>query len=113
MYRTHDCSKLRAGDVGASATLSGWVDSRRDHGGVVFIDLRDREGITQIVFHPTGDANVFAEAQKLRSEDVVSVTGSVVARSEGTVNPKISTGEIELVVKSLTVLNRAEVPPFP
>jgi len=112
-YRSHHCGELRASDAGTRATLSGWVDSRRDHGGVIFIDLRDREGITQIVFRPEEQAEMAAQAHHLRSEDVLTVSGSVAKRLEGTENPKLGTGEIELVVDQLTVLNKSDVLPFP
>jgi len=113
MYRTHYCNELRASDVGREVTLAGWVDSRRDHGGVIFIDLRDREGLTQAVFRPEEAPQAVAQAHSLRSEDVVRVTGKVALRLEGTRNPKLATGEIEVVAASLTILNRSEVLPFP
>jgi aspartyl-tRNA synthetase len=112
-YRDCSCGALRPSDIGKETTLSGWVASRRDHGGVIFIDLRDRDGITQIVFRPELHAEAAAAAHSLRSEDVVTVTGTVVARLEGTENAKLATGGIEVVVSTLTVLNRSEVPPFP
>ena len=113
MFRTHDCNSLRKIDIGQQATLAGWVHSRRDHGGVIFIDLRDREGLTQIVFRPEENAEVMAEAHHLRSEDVIQVSGRVAARLPGTENPKLATGDIEVVVSRLTILNRAETLPFP
>jgi aspartyl-tRNA synthetase len=113
MYRTHHCNELRASDVGREVTLAGWVDSRRDHGGVIFIDLRDREGLTQAVFRPEEAPQAAAQAHSLRSEDVIKVTGKVALRLEGTRNPKLATGEIEVVAASLTILNRSEVLPFP
>lgn len=113
MYRTHHCNELRASDVGREVTLAGWVDSRRDHGGVIFIDLRDREGLTQAVFRPEEAPQAAAPAHGLRSEDVVKVTGKVALRLEGTQNPKLATGEIEVVAASLTILNRSEALPFP
>jgi len=112
-YRDCLCGALRPSDIGREITLSGWVASRRDHGGVIFIDLRDRDGITQIVFRPELHAEAAAAAHSLRSEDVVTVTGKVTARLEGTENPRLSTGAVEVVVSSLLVLNRSEVPPFP
>jgi aspartyl-tRNA synthetase len=112
-YRTIHCGGLRKGNSGAHVTLSGWVDSRRDHGGVVFIDLRDSNGLTQVVFRPEEHADAAETAHGLRSEDVVEVSGVVAPRLPGTENPKLSTGEIEVVVDSLTILNRAEVLPFP
>ena len=112
-YRTHSCDQLRPADVGQSATLAGWVDSRRDHGGVIFIDLRDRAGITQVVFRPEENAAVAGQSHGLRSEDVITVTGTVSPRLAGKENAALPTGQIELVADSLTVLNKAEVPPFP
>ena len=113
MYRTHLCNVLRKEHIGQTVTLSGWVNSRRDHGGVIFIDLRDREGITQVVFRPEENPQVSELSHDLRSEDVIQVTGCVAARIEGTVNPKLVTGEIEIIATELKVLNKADVPPFP
>jgi aspartyl-tRNA synthetase len=113
MYRTHHCNELRVSDIGKEVLLSGWVDSRRDHGGVIFIDLRDREGMTQVVFRPEEFPEVSATAHTLRSEDVVQVKGQVAARLEGTRNSKIATGDIEVIASSLAVLNRSAVLPFP
>ena len=113
MYRTHHCNELRVSDIGKEVLLSGWVDSRRDHGGVIFIDLRDREGLTQVVFRPEEFSEVSATAHTLRSEDVVQVKGQVAARLEGTRNSKIATGDIEVIASSLVVLNRSAVLPFP
>ena len=92
-YRTHDCAQLRPADAGRSATLAGWVASRRDHGGVIFIDLRDREGVTQVVFRPEEHPAVAEAAHGLRSEDVISVHGKVAPRLEGKENPELATGE--------------------
>jgi aspartyl-tRNA synthetase len=113
MYRTHHCNELSASDAGKEASLAGWVDSRRDHGGVIFIDLRDREGLTQVVFRPEESPEIAASAHTLRSEDVIKVTGKVALRLEGTRNPKLATGEIEVVAESISILNRSEVLPFP
>ncbi len=97
MIRTHTCGELRAEHVGREVTLCGWVDSYRDHGGVLFVDLRDRYGKTQVVFAPEGGAETSASSpESLRSEFVVAVTGKVARRPEGTVNPKLATGEIEV-----------------
>ncbi|MBV8097931.1 MAG: aspartate--tRNA ligase [Verrucomicrobia bacterium] len=112
MYRTHHCNQLRAADVGQTVELSGWVASRRDHGGVIFIDLRDREGITQIVFRPESYPDVAKEAHSLHDEDVIRIEGKVVPRLEGTANPKLPTGEIEVVVSGLTILNQCAPLPF-
>ena len=109
-YRTHTCGELRAADAGRPARLSGWVHSKRDHGGLLFIDLRDHYGITQIVF--AAGAPAFAEADALRPESVVTVTGEVVRREPGTVNPKLPTGEIELRGRELAVQSAAELLPM-
>ncbi len=113
MYRTHHCSQLRKSDIGSNATLAGWVHVRRDHGGVIFIDLRDREGLTQVVFRPEENAELAKEAHHLRHEDVIQVEGKVSARVPGTENPKLPTGDVELVPDKLTILNRSDVLPFP
>jgi aspartyl-tRNA synthetase len=113
MYRTTSCNSLRAESVGQTVTLAGWVNSRRDHGGVIFIDLRDREGRTQVVFRPEEFPQVSEQAHGLRAEDVIQVTGKVAARITGTVNSKLATGEIEVIAAEINVLNKAEVPPFP
>jgi len=112
-YRTHHCGALRKTDAGARATLCGWVDSRRDHGGVIFLDLRDREGLTQVVFRPEEQAEAAQAAHALRSEDVIQISGLVAPRLTGTENAKLATGEIEVVADSLTILNKADVLPFP
>jgi aspartyl-tRNA synthetase len=113
MYRTTDCNSLRKSDVGKEATLAGWVHVLRDHGGVIFIDLRDREGITQVVFRPEENAALAKQAHGLRSEDVIQVSGKVAARVPGTENPKLATGDIELIPTELKILNRADDLPFP
>lgn len=111
--RTHTCGEIRLSDVGSEVTLCGWVWRRRDHGGVTFIDLRDREGLVQLVFHPDDAAEAHAAAQALRSESVVRVVGEVRARREGTVNADLGTGEVEVAVRSVEVLSHADTPPFP
>lgn len=114
MKRTHHCNELRPAHAGQIVTLTGWVHSRRDLGGVIFIDVRDREGRTQTVYDPSDlPKEVFARAEALRSECVVAVTGKVRLRPEGTTNPKIPTGEVEVLAQSLEVLNVADVLPFP
>jgi aspartyl-tRNA synthetase len=113
MYRTHHCNELRASNVGQRVTLAGWIATRRDHGGVLFIDLRDREGLTQVVFHPDQFPEIAKEAQSFHDEDVIQVSGIVVERLEGTQNPKLTTGEIEVVASELTILNRCAPLPFP
>ncbi|HWC89950.1 MAG TPA: aspartate--tRNA ligase [Pirellulales bacterium] len=112
MIRTHTCGQLRAEHVGREATLCGWVDSYRDHKGILFVDLRDRYGKTQIAFDPDSGAEIQELARSLRSEFVIAVTGNVAHRPEGTVNPKLSTGEIELRASRLEVLNKSVTPPF-
>ncbi|MBA2436080.1 MAG: aspartate--tRNA ligase [Chthoniobacterales bacterium] len=113
MYRTHHCNALRAADIGQQVSLAGWIHSRRDHGGVTFIDLRDREGLTQVVFRPEENAEIAKAAHHLRDEDVIQVDGRVAPRVAGTENPKLPTGEIEVLPARLTILNRAEPLPFP
>ncbi|MBR9805495.1 aspartate--tRNA ligase, partial [bacterium] len=109
--RSHFCGQLNASHDGEQVSLCGWVDRRRDHGGVIFIDLRDRDGIVQIVFDPDAGDD-FALADKVRSEYVLSVSGRVRRRSEATVNPDMATGEIEIYAEGLEILNTAETPPF-
>lgn len=111
--RTHACGELRVQHAGSEVALCGWVWRRRDHGGVTFVDLRDREGLVQLVFHPEEAPEAHAVAQSLRSESVVRVTGKVRPRPEGTVNPELATGEVEVAVVALEVLSAAETPPFP
>ncbi len=111
--RTHACGELTAEHVDVAVVLCGWVASRRDHGGITFIDLRDREGVVQVVFHPEEAADAHAIAQRLSSEDVVRIEGTVRARPQGMANPQLPTGEIEVAAASLEVLSEAETPPFP
>ena len=113
MYRTHHCNALRQSHLGETVTLAGWVNSTRDHGGVIFIDLRDREGLTQVVFRPEENADVAAASHSLRDEDVIQLTGTVSKRLEGTENTRLATGEIEIVATGLKILNKADVLPFP
>ena len=114
MKRTHHCNELRPAHIGQTVTLSGWVHSRRDLGGLIFIDIRDREGRTQTVFDPSDwTKELFEQAATLRSECVVSITGKVRQRPAGTNNTKIPTGEVEVMAQSFEVLNMAEVLPFP
>jgi aspartyl-tRNA synthetase len=112
MYRTHHCNELRANHIGKEVILAGWVASRRDHGGVIFIDLRDREGLTQVVFRPEEFPAIAKEAHALHDEEVIQVTGVVAKRLEGTANPKLATGEIEIVASRLAVLNGCAPLPF-
>jgi len=114
MKRTHHCNELRPADIGKTVTLAGWVHSRRDLGGVIFIDIRDREGRTQTVFDPSDlPKQLFERAAALRSECVIRVTGKVRQRPAGTNNPKIPTGEVEVAASALELLNAADVLPFP
>ncbi len=110
-YRTHTCNELRKSHVGEKVRLSGWVHSKRDHGGVIFIDLRDHYGITQIVVTP--DRPFFHEVETVRNESVITITGEVVARTPETINPNIATGEIEVVVTEYHLESAAEILPFP
>ena len=112
MLKTHGCGELRPAHVGQTVTLAGWVHRRRDHGGLTFIDLRDRSGLIQVVFNPETNAEAHTQAQDLRGEWVVQIAGAVGPRPEGTENPKLATGEIEVSAASLTVLNQAKTPPF-
>ncbi|MCK4994342.1 MAG: aspartate--tRNA ligase, partial [Candidatus Omnitrophica bacterium] len=112
MKRTHHCNELKMTDVAKSVFLCGWVNSRRDHGGLIFIDLRDREGLTQIVFDPTNNEAVHKMAETLRNEFVISVIGVVNERPAGTRNSKLDTGEIEIHVSQLEILNKSKPLPF-
>jgi aspartyl-tRNA synthetase len=112
MRRTHYCGSLNAGHAGQEVVLMGWVQRRRDHGGVIFVDLRDRDGITQVVFNPDYNAQAHAKAETIRSEFVLGVRGKVERRPEGMANPDLKTGEIEVMVSDLKILNRAQTPPF-
>ncbi|SFH37683.1 aspartyl-tRNA synthetase [Desulfotomaculum arcticum] len=110
--RTHYCGQLSAREEGQIVTLTGWVDTRRDHGGLIFVDLRDRTGLVQVVFSPDSNQQSFEKAEGVRSEYVLAVVGKVRLRPEGTANPNLSTGEVEVIVDELRVLNRAKTPPF-
>src|SRR5881628_881293 len=110
LTRTHTCGALRAGDVGAAAVLLGWVHRVRDLGGVTFIDIRDRAGVSQVVVREN-DA-LMAVAKRLRSEYVIGVRGVVQRRSEDTINPKLATGEVEVLANDIRLLNEAKTPPF-
>ncbi len=113
LRRTHTCNELGRKNVGEDVVLMGWVLRRRDHGGVIFIDLRDREGLTQIVFNPEINPEVHEKAHQLRSEWVLAVKGKVEPRPDDMANPKLVTGEIEVLIDDLRILNRSETPPFP
>ncbi|MCF7861741.1 aspartate--tRNA ligase [Candidatus Woesearchaeota archaeon] len=112
MKRTHTCNDLRVGDIDSEVCLNGWVQNRRDHGGIIFIDLRDRFGLTQIVFDPKTDSNAHGLAESLRREDVLEIRGKVRHRGEGLENPKLDTGKIEIITSELNILNKAETPPL-
>src|SRR5687767_2558033 len=107
MMRTHRCAEVRKEDEGREVALCGWVHSRRDHGGVTFIDLRDTSGLVQVVFNPATSSEAHDTAQDLRGEFCIRVTGKVAARKEGTVNPKLATGEIEIAAEEVQILNAA------
>ncbi len=113
MRRTHSCNDLTSANIGEEVILMGWVLRRRDHGGVIFIDLRDRYGLTQVIFNPEINAEIHAKAHQLRSEWVIAVRGKVAARLDGMANKKLATGEIEVFIDELRILNIAETPPFP
>ena len=112
MLRSTSCGELRTGHVGQTVTLAGWVHRRRDHGNLIFIDLRDRYGLVQVVFNPELAPEAHAAAERFRSEWVVKVSGTVNARPEGTANPGLATGEIEVSASSTEVLNESKTPPF-
>ncbi|MCU0589499.1 MAG: aspartate--tRNA ligase [Syntrophobacteraceae bacterium] len=111
--KSHDCNSLGASNIGDTVVLMGWVQRRRDHGGLIFVDLRDRMGMTQVVFDPQSDAAAHERAHALRSEFVIAIEGTVRARPEGMANPKLRTGEIEVIVGELRILNISATPPFP
>ncbi len=110
---THTCGQLREGDIGQTVTLTGWVGKRRDHGGLIFVDLRDREGVTQVVFDPDHAADCFTLGEKMRPEWCIEVTGFVRRRPADTANPKLPTGQVDVVVEHCIILNESATPPFP
>src|SRR3989339_798208 len=112
MKRTHHCCELSAADIGREVVLMGWVQHRRDHGGVIFVDLRDREGITQIVFNPEISEDVHTKAQELRSEYVLGAKGKVIARPDDMMNPNMKTGAVEVIISELRIFSRAKTPIF-
>src|SRR5512143_1668734 len=112
LKKTHSCGDLTKTDAGSVVTLMGWVHTRRDHGGLIFVDLRDRGGITQVVFNPETSAEAHKLAHEIRNEFVLAVTGKVAPRPGNTVNTKLPTGEIEVIVNDLAILNQAKTPPF-
>src|SRR5438132_5889817 len=113
LRRTHTCGQLRASDAGSRAVLMGWVHRRRDLGGVVFIHLRDREGVSQVVFHEDVEPAVHGRAEQIRPEYVVAVEGRVAKRTAETINPNLPTGEVEVVADKIWILNESRTPPFP
>ena len=113
LRRTHSCGELRVADAGKTALLMGWVHRRRDLGGLIFIHLRDRDGITQLVFDESKNADAHRRAQELSAEYVIAVEGTVALRDPNTVNPNIATGEVELVANKIWILNESRTPPFP
>src|ERR687893_3296310 len=112
LERTHSCGELRPEHVGRTVVLMGWVARRRDFGPLTFIDLRDRDGITQVVFNEESAPRAHAKAKEARGEYVIAVTGEVVLRQEGQRNPKIATGDVEVSAREILVLNEARTPPF-
>src|SRR5262249_1534190 len=112
LRRTHTCGELTAKDVDGEVVLMGWVQNRRDHGGAIFIDLRDRHGLTQVVFDPQISRAPHEVAGAFRGEDVIGVVGTVVSRGAN-VNPKLKTGEIEVKARQTVLFNKAKTPPFP
>ena len=113
MMRSHTCGELRNSDVGKRVKLSGWVNTVRDHGGVIFIDLRDRYGLTQVLFDPTDNQAAWDIAQSVRGECVIQIEGKVAARPDDMINPKLATGEVEIRADQIVLFNRAKTPPFP
>jgi aspartyl-tRNA synthetase len=112
-YRTHNCGELREKNIGEHVVLNGWVDTRRDLGGIIFIEMRDRYGIMQVVFEPTFNETAHHKAKDLRHEFVIAVEGTVRKRPAGTENPAIPTGLVDVMVDKLIILNEAKTPPFP
>lgn len=112
MLRTHKCDELSSANIGEEVTLSGWVSNRRDHGGIIFIDLRDRYGLTQVVFDPADDKQAWETADGFRSEYVIKATGKVRSRPDGQANPNMTTGEIEMIISDVELLSKSKTPPF-
>lgn len=110
--RTHYCGELRSEHIGQEVCLMGWAHRRRDHGGLIFIDLRDRTGLAQLALDPDRDLEAHTKAERVRNEFVVAVRGKVSPRPDGTVNPKMPTGEVEIEISELRILNEAKTPPF-
>jgi aspartyl-tRNA synthetase len=112
MLRTHTCNEANKSHIGQEITLAGWVSNRRDHGGIIFIDLRDRYGITQIVFDPADDKTSWEEANSFRSEFVIKAIGKVRSRPEGQANANLVTGEIEVIITRVILISKSKTPPF-
>ena len=112
LKRTNNCGELGKENIRKEVSLAGWVQSSRDHGGIVFVDLRDKHGLTQIVFDPKHNKNFHEEAQKLRREDVIAIKGKVRARGEELENKNLKTGEIEILVDEFELLSKADTPPI-
>ena len=112
-YRTHNCGELREKNVGEHVVLNGWVDTRRDLGGIIFIEMRDRYGIMQVVFEPTFNEAAHHQAKDLRNEFVIAIEGTVRKRPAGTENPALPTGLVDVMIDKLIILNEAKTPPFP
>ena len=111
-YRSHTCNELTKKHVGEKVTLSGWINRRRDHGDIIFIDLRDRDGVTQVVFDPSIHKDSHKLAEKVRPEYVIRIEGKVRERPQDMINKNLPTGEIEVIANEITVLNKAKTPPF-
>jgi len=112
LKRTHKCTEISIQNIGERVTVMGWANKRRDLGGVIFVDLRDRSGLLQVVFNSEVSQEAFNKSESIRSEYVLAITGMVVKRGEDTVNPKMATGEIEIMVDELRILSKAETPPI-
>jgi aspartyl-tRNA synthetase len=112
MLRTHTCGELTKKQIGKKVTLCGWVNTRRDHGGIIFIDLRDRYGLTQIKFDPRISQKAWDEANKVRSEWVLKVSGEVLSRPKDMINKNLATGEIEVAISEIEILTESKTPPF-
>ena len=113
MHRTHHCAQITTADLGATASLLGWVDTIRDQGGIIFLDLRDRKGVTQIQLEPKENAQLGEQLKHLKPESVIGVTGKVVRRPAGTENPALPTGQVEVNAEALEIHNLSDTPPFP
>ena len=112
MIKSHSCGEIRKTDADRAVKLAGWVHRRRDHGGLIFIDIRDREGIVQVVFNPEKAPAAHTVAEGMRNECVIAVSGTVAVRPEGTENIHIPTGEIEILAEHAAILNKSKTPPF-